>query len=123
MLQALLVDGVVAAAERNDTRPGEGEAVGLGFCLFQQCNVLGRTMIRITGDIARAAVCNLPRDAAEAVPNGVGSTILVGGTLDLVAVAYQTVRFRLEGENEGMEGNMLGTHLAVANPQRKSLGR
>lgn len=52
MLHALFVYGVVAAAERDDTRPREREAIRLGARLLQELNVLRGAMVRVARHVA-----------------------------------------------------------------------
>ena len=48
-VDAGLVDGVVAASQRNAARPGDGEAVGLGAERFEEGNILARAVVRVAG--------------------------------------------------------------------------
>jgi len=43
-------------------------------------------MVGIAGDIAARTVCDLARDAAESIPDGITTAILLSSTFDLVAV-------------------------------------
>ena len=92
VLESLFADGVVAAAEGDDAGPGEGEAVGFGFCFFEQGNVFGGAVVGIAGYVAGAAVCDFAWDAAEAVPDGVCAAVLMGGSFDLVAMCFWNQR-------------------------------
>jgi hypothetical protein len=40
VVNALLVDGIVATADGDDSRPGDGETVGVGAKLLQKVDVL-----------------------------------------------------------------------------------
>jgi hypothetical protein len=85
VVQALLVDGVVAASEWDHARPGNGKAVGLCAGLLQELNVLRDAVVGVAGDISRAAASDLAWDLAEGVPDGRATAISVWGTLNLVA--------------------------------------
>lgn len=91
VVEAGLVDGVVAAALGDDARPGQGEAVGLGAELLEQGHVLGRAVVRVAGRLARAAVGDLAGDLGEGIPDTRAATILFDGSLDLVTVARVSV--------------------------------
>jgi hypothetical protein len=67
-VEAGLVDRVVAASQRDDAGPRDGEAVALGAGLLQQLNVLVCAVVRVAGDITAVAAGNLARDLAECVP-------------------------------------------------------
>jgi hypothetical protein len=84
--QTLVVNRVVAATERNDTRPGYTEAVCLGSKRLQESYVFLVDMVRVASDIAARAVRDLARDSAESIPDGITTTVLLSSTLDLVAV-------------------------------------
>lgn len=43
-------------------------------------------MVRVAGNIARAAVRDLAGDGAEGVPDGRATAVFLGTTLDLVSV-------------------------------------
>lgn len=68
VVQSRLVDRIRSTSQRNDSRPGNGEAICFGTGLLEQFDVLGCSMIRVTGDISRAAVSDLAGDLAEGVP-------------------------------------------------------
>jgi len=69
VVNALLVDGVVAAAERDQAGPGEGEAVGGGAERLEEVDILLGAVVRVASDGARAAVGDLAGDGAEGVPD------------------------------------------------------
>ena len=90
MVQASLVDGIIAAANGDDTRPGEGKPVGLGTELLQQGDVVGGPVIRVAGDLpvslnAVRPLGNLAVDLTESIPDGRTAAIFVNGAFDLVA--------------------------------------
>ena len=85
VVQALLVDGVVAATEWDHARPGDGEAVGFCAGLLQELNVLRNAVVGVAGDITRAAASDLAWDLAEGVPDGRPTAVSVWSTLNLVA--------------------------------------
>jgi hypothetical protein len=85
VVNAGLVDGVVPAALGDDAGPGEGEAVGLGAEGLEEGDVLGGAVVGVAGGLAGAAVGDLSGDLAEGVPDTGATSILVNGTLDLVA--------------------------------------
>lgn len=86
VVQALLVDGVVAATEWDHTRPGDGEAVGLCAGLFQELNILRNAVVGVAGHITRAAASDLAWDLAEGVPDGGATAVSVWSTLNLIAI-------------------------------------
>lgn len=85
VVQALLVDGVVASTEWDHARPGDGKAVGLCAGLLQELNVLRNAVVGIAGHITRAAASNLAWDLAEGVPDGGATAVSIWSTLNLVA--------------------------------------
>lgn len=85
VLQTGLVDGVVAAAQRDDAAPGNAEAVGFGAQRLHERHVVFVAVVGVAGDVAVGAVGNFARDAAEGVPDAVGAAIFVGCAFDLVA--------------------------------------
>lgn len=85
VIQTLLVDGVVAATERDNARPGDGKAVSLGAGLLQELNVLRNAVVGVAGDITRAAASDLAWDLAERVPDGWPTAVSIRSTLNLVA--------------------------------------
>lgn len=44
-----LIDGIVATALGDDSRPRNGEAVRFGSKGFQKCNIFGRAVVRVAG--------------------------------------------------------------------------
>ena len=88
VVDTLLVDGVVASAERDDAGPRKREAVGSGTKLLQQCNVFICAVVRVAGHIAGLTTCNLAWDAAKSVPNRVSAAVLCGSTLNLIAIWF-----------------------------------
>jgi hypothetical protein len=118
MVEARLVDGVVAAAEGDDARPREGEAVAVDAQLLEQRDVLAGAPVRVARSDARAAVGDLAGDFAEGVPDGRATAIGVDRTLDLVPVGGRSVGFVWPISSCGGS-----THEAVAKPHRKSAGR
>lgn len=87
VVDASLVDGIIATSLGNDASPGEGEAVGLRAERLEQGNVLGGAVVGVAGRLAGTAVSNLSRDLAEGVPDAGTSAVLFNGALDLVAVS------------------------------------
>lgn len=85
VVQALLVDGVVASTEWDHARPGDGEAVGLCAGLLQELNVLRNAVVGVTGHITRAAASDLAWDLAEGVPDGGATAVSIWSALNLVA--------------------------------------
>lgn len=69
VVNALLVNGVVAAAERDQTGPGERETVGGGTKGLEEVNILLGAVVRVASNSARAAVSDLAGDGAEGVPD------------------------------------------------------
>ncbi|KAI9166743.1 Solute carrier RCH1 [Paramyrothecium foliicola] len=89
VVKTSLVDWVVAATLGNNSSPRKGEAVGLGADVLQKGNVFAGTVVRVTGRNTRAAVSNLVGPFAESVPDARATTILVNGTLNLIAVSHR----------------------------------
>jgi hypothetical protein len=52
VVETLLVDGVIPTAKRDHTGPRDGEAIGHGTSLLQQLDVLGMSVVRVTGNVA-----------------------------------------------------------------------
>lgn len=102
-VKPLLVDGVLASAERDDARPGEREAVRRRADGLEERDVLARTVVRIAGYGATAAVGNLARDRAERVPDRGPAAVLVDGAFDLVA-AQLSVRKDTSSERADSRG-------------------
>jgi hypothetical protein len=86
VVDSLLVDRVIAAAEGNDARPRDGKAVGSGTEVLEKGDILIRAVVRVAGYRAGAAVGDLAGNGAESVPDGRSTATLVGGALDLIAV-------------------------------------
>lgn len=86
MVDALLVDGVVAATNGNDTRPGDGEAVGGGTERLEEINILLGAVVRVAGDDTRATVGDLAGDVAEGIPDRGTTAVSVDSTLNLIAI-------------------------------------
>lgn len=91
MVNAGLVDRIVATTERDDARPGEGEAVSLGSKRLQQGNVFLGAVIRVASSDTRGTVGNLPGLVAKGVPDGWCASILVDGALNLIAAEAMLV--------------------------------
>ena len=86
VVDALLVDGVVATTDGDDTRPGDGEAVGGGAERLEKVNVLLGAVVRVAGGGARAAVGDLAGDVAEGIPDRGTTAVSMDSTLNLIAV-------------------------------------
>jgi hypothetical protein len=82
---ASVVDGIVPAAQRDDARPRDGEAVDAGAACLEQRDVLLRLSVRIAGDGTGTAVGDGAWLSAEDVPDGVGAAVDVLRAFDLVA--------------------------------------
>lgn len=82
-LDAELIHRVITTTKRNDTRPGDREAVGLDAVFLEERNILAPEAVRIGGDITVATVQSLARSARELVPNGGTASVSIGGTLNL----------------------------------------
>jgi hypothetical protein len=79
-----LVNGVVPAAEGDDSAPREGESVGGGAELLEEGDVLAGAVVRVAGYGAGAAVGDLAGDGAECVPDGGAAAVFFTGAFDLV---------------------------------------
>jgi hypothetical protein len=133
MLESFLIYGVVASAEGDDARPRKREAVGFCPGLFQQRDVFCRAVVGVARYITRCSASNLAWDAAERVPDGVGSTVLVWSAFDLVTWIRNSVFCKrdcfasAEEYHDGgvsFVGDVARTaYLAVAKPHRKPLGK
>jgi len=84
MVDTRLVDGVVPAAEGDDSAPRDGESVGGGAELLEEGDVLAGAVVRVAGYGAGAAVGDLAGDGAEGVPDGGATTVFFTGAFDLV---------------------------------------
>jgi len=73
-----------AASFRLDTRPRDGEAIGLQAKFAHQRHVLAHAMVVVVGGLARAAVDDLAGDGGEAVPDTLATPTLARGPLNLV---------------------------------------
>lgn len=91
VVNAGLVDGVVAATEGDKAGPAEREAVALGAKALQEGDVLGSAVVRVAGGNTRGAVGDLAGNLAELIPDGRATAILVNGTLNLVTIAKDVV--------------------------------
>jgi hypothetical protein len=80
-----LVDGVVTATQRDDSGPGDGEAVGLSTERLQQLDILSCSVVRITGNCSRGIISDLARNCTERIPDRGSTAILFRGTLNLVS--------------------------------------
>jgi len=69
ILQAFLVDGIIAAAQRNHSRPGDAETVGLGTKILEESDVLFVAVVGVTCSFSTGPICYLARYAAERVPD------------------------------------------------------
>ncbi len=67
------VDGVIAASQRDDSRPGDGESVRLYPVVFQKLDVLEPALVRIRRDITVPAVKCLAWCATKVVPDRLSS--------------------------------------------------
>lgn len=84
VIDTCLVNGVVSATERDDSRPADGETVGLGANRLEKSDILSSAVVRVAGGDTRAAVSNLAGLVTEHVPVGNTTAILVNGALNLV---------------------------------------
>lgn len=84
---ALGVEGIVAAAERDDAGPGDGEAVGFGTIGFEECNVFFDAVVGVAGGETGRTIGDLAGDGGEGVPNGGATAVFIGGAFNLVSVA------------------------------------
>lgn len=91
VVDALLVDGVVATTNGDDARPGDGEAVGGGAERLEEVNVLLGAVVRVAGDGTRAAIGDLTGDVAESIPDRGATAVGVDSTLNLIANAEISV--------------------------------
>ena len=92
------VNGVFAATDRDDSAPGDGEAVGFRAGEFEKRNVFCGSVVGVAGYIAGTAVCYFAGDFAECVPDGGASSVGFRGAFDLVAGAVRNLQ-----QIEGME--------------------
>ena len=68
MIDAILVDRVVAAAKRDDSRPGNTKSVGLCPKFLQESDIFCSTVVRVARNSAISAVANPARSGCELVP-------------------------------------------------------
>lgn len=91
VFDTLGVDGVVAAAEGNHPRPGDGEAVGASTVRFEEGDVLFGAVKGVAGDVTGAAVGGLAGNVREGVPNRGATAAFVRTAFNLVAKAELSV--------------------------------
>lgn len=101
VLDALFIHGVIASAQGDDARPREGEAVRVCARRLQQLDVLGRTVVGITRDVAIGSVPDLARDVGEDIPYAVALAICLGTPFNLVAVHPDSVTRTKESYSGG----------------------
>ena len=85
MVDTLLVDGVVAATDRDDPGPRDGEAVCCGAEGLEERDIFLGPVVRVAGYGARTPVGNLAGDGTEGVPDGRAAAISFSSTFDLVS--------------------------------------
>ncbi|MNV55818.1 hypothetical protein D3C71_1480680 [compost metagenome] len=64
--------------------PGNGEAVRLDAKLLHQCDIFAETVIAVTGDIPVIHIQHFPGNAAERIPDGQASAILLISAFNLI---------------------------------------
>src|SRR5260370_1362348 len=79
-------------------RPGDREPVGRQSQLPHEPHVVAVSVVVVTGHVTGVTVDGLVRGVAEGVPDGRRSTVLRGGTFDLVG------RGRRAPQEPGWEG-------------------
>ncbi|MND71945.1 hypothetical protein D3C80_634860 [compost metagenome] len=80
-IEPLLIDRPETV--RNDTRPGDGETIGLDTHLLDEIEVFFPAIIVIAGDIAIVPPEDMARHVAEGIPDGGFAAIGLGRTFDL----------------------------------------
>lgn len=86
MVDARLVNRVIAASLGDDAGPGERETIGLSAEVTEEGNIIGGAIVGIACRYSRATIGDLARDIAEGVPYTRGATIFINGAFDLVSV-------------------------------------
>jgi len=71
-------------ALRQHARPGNGEAIGAQAQVSHPGHVLAPAVIVVTGNVARAAICNPAGRVRKAVPDGLTFAVLVPGAFYLI---------------------------------------
>jgi hypothetical protein len=94
VLEAFLVDGVIPSTKWDDAGPRQREAVRFCAQFLQKVNVLGSSVVGVTGHLSRVSTSDLAWNAAETVPDGVCATVFVRRALDLITVVSKSVRNR-----------------------------
>ncbi|MNI75805.1 hypothetical protein D3C73_1319890 [compost metagenome] len=64
--------------------PGNGETVRLDAKLLHQCDIFAETVIAVTGDIPVIHIQHFPGNAAERIPDGQASAILLISAFNLI---------------------------------------
>lgn len=95
-LDALLAYGVVSAAQRNDARPGQGEAVSFGAVLCQEVKVLFISVVVVTRNVSVSALGPGRLEMAVRVPDGFAAAAFGHGSLDLVGRSCESP-FKING--------------------------
>ena len=80
----------LAAALGKNTRPGQGEAIGLRAQILEQFYVFLVEMVRIPGDIARFALMSFAGRVGENVPNGRAAAFYGNRALNLIGAGGAT---------------------------------
>ncbi len=84
-VQAGLVDSTAAVGQ--DARPGDGEAIGAQAERLHQGDVFRPAVVVVAGDVAVAAVDDVARRVAEAVPDRLAPPVFVPRPLDLIGAS------------------------------------
>src|ERR1700677_312106 len=80
----------LAAALGKNTRPGQGEAIGLRAQILEQFYVFLVELVRIPGDIARFALMSFAGRVGENVPNGRAAAFYGNRALNLIGAGGAT---------------------------------
>jgi len=109
VVNTLLVDGIVAATEGDDSGPREGEAVASDAQRLEEIDILLGTVIRVASYGAGAAIGDLAGNLAEGIPDGRATAISLGRAFDLVGSGSKAP-VEVSGKSHDEAGNDVIRH-------------
>src|SRR5690554_4992617 len=74
-----------AVPRRQNSRPRNGEAVGIDTHPGQQLDVFAKPVVVVAGNVARIAILHLAGNVAEGIPDRMPLSTFKPSTLDLIA--------------------------------------
>lgn len=85
------VHRIVPAAKRDDSRPGNGEAVGFDAVLLEKSNVFSPQSVRVGRNITVLAIQRLTGCPAEVVPDRLASAVDIHRSFNLEACCWSKI--------------------------------